>query len=645
VFVVPSDRVHLVESGRGLDLDGQPMSVSARDAYRAARTNLVGHLRVAQEKYRLMLEHPAGSLVDIDRGTFGLATWDAVNERAVSFDGASGVLRPLVYRSPHTFFEIAKLAYDAGDAHYAELLDYVGCKQQNCQLIFVMVIVRNAQECFSCAVPVNAYPGIGGKAVNVGYNGGSGYLVMPLSYVAQGHLPGSKMQSTLLHELGHTFGLSHVWEVYGGDTGAPMNPTTAGAFTSYCASLDEADLPAAERKYSMSCSESVMSYNGANWTSGCLQVVAPPAQGCRYPDDPAIIANLPGRLIAEDLYHLSINRLVLPEMSYIDAADRAPGEPLRYHPGPGGVDVPGHATFRVFSPHSGFGTNAISAVGAFSNAILPAHSPFVFTRMWHSANVGPWKWATFEVEFPETVDLSRVRLYTQYGANVHRANAVSVWKPFGSGWTQCMFKYVIASDQDASPTTSCNGSTVYQVRLQARSSGYVVVRGMRFFRLTSSGEEELFAAREPRAHTDYGDTFGGSVTRIAGSDQVIEPFTSLFNGAHAWHSGPVAPNAWVSVEVEFPDAVTLAAVRVHSGHSGSYHVAQQVQVERRNAFGHFQFVSSATTGHDASVDFSPKTSEIWKFAFRSGASGYVVIRGLQFFDDQGRELFPARIAP
>lgn len=435
-----------------------------------------------------------------------------------------------------------------------------------------------------------------------------------------------------------------MWEVYGGHSGAPANATTRRSFSSYCAGLDETELPAAERKYSMSCSASVMSYNGANWTDGCVESVDPPAVGCRYPADPSIIADLPGSLIAEDLYHLAINRLVFPQLSYIDAVDRAPGEPLRYFAGPGGVDLPGHTTFRVWTPHSDFGTNPIAAVGAFSNAILPAHSPFVFTRMWHSTFVGPWQWATFEIEFPGPVDLSRLRVYTQYGGTMHRANAIRVWKPGWSGWTQCKHQNVTGPDQDVSPITSCNGSSVYQVRIQARASGYVVVRAMRFFRQAAAGEEELFAAREPRARTDYGE-FGGSVTRIVGSDQVFDPFTSLFNGQHSWHSAKVAPNAWVSVEVEFPDAVTLSVVHVHSGHGGGYHPAQQVQVERRNGFGHFQALINATTDHDALVEFAPKTSELWKFAFRSGASGYVVIRGLQFFDDQGRELFPARIVP
>jgi hypothetical protein len=648
VFVVPSDRTHLVESGRGRDLDGQPMSAAARDAFRAARANLVAHLRVAQEKYRLMLEHPAAPIVDIDRGTFALASWNAGLERPEAVDG-TGVLRPLVYRSPNTFAAIAKLAYGAADAHYAELLDHVGCLQQSCPLIFAMVIVREVDECSACAVPLNGYPGIGGKAVNVGYNGGSGYLLMPLPFVARAHEPTSIMQSTLLHELGHTFGLSHVWEVYGGHAGAPANPSSKRAFVSYCDGLSEQELPAAERKYSLSCSESVMSYNGANWTAGCFQSLAPPAQGCAYPDDPSIVATLPGRLIAEDLYHLSINRLVLPQHAYIDAIDRGPGELLRFFPGPGGVDVPGHARFDVTTPNSDFGTIASAAVGAHSNAILPAHAPFVFTRMWHSNHVGPWQWATFEVSFPGPVDLSRLRVYTQYGAPnggaMHRANAVRVRKPFRSVWTQCKHASVQGPDQDVAPIWSCNGSDRYQVGVQAGASGYVVVRGMRFFRATAAGEEELFGTREPRVRTDFGDAFGGAVAHIAGSDQVIDPFASPFDGAHAWHSAPVTPNAWVSVEVEFPDAATLAAVRVHSGHTGTAHVAQQVQVERRDAFGNYQFIMRVPTDHDALVTFAPKTSEHWKIAFQTGASGYVVVRGLQFFDDEGRELFPARIVP
>jgi hypothetical protein len=66
---------------------------------------------------------------------------------------------------------------------------------------------------------------------------------------------------------------------------------------------------------------------------------------------------------------------------------------------------------------------------------------------------------------------------------------------------------------------------------------------------------------------------------------------------------------------------------------------------RRDAFGHYEFLTRAGSDHDTQVSFALETSEHWKFAFRSGASGCVVIRGLQFFDDEGRELFPARIVP
>src|SRR5262249_30992092 len=144
---------------------------------------------------------------------------------------------------------------------------------------------------------------------------------------------GSTMLSTLLHELGHSFGLAHIGDVYfppgvTHEYPCASQSCTISEYEQFCNSLS-----ASRRDYEMHCSESVMSYSKLNWTSGCIanQLLT---GYCAYPTDPSIIANpdvVPGKLLGEQRRDLAVNQLVFPGLAYDPPADG--GSPANYNPG------------------------------------------------------------------------------------------------------------------------------------------------------------------------------------------------------------------------------------------------------------------------------------------------------------------------
>jgi hypothetical protein len=107
-----------------------------------------------------------------------------------------------------------------------------------------------------------------------------------------------------------------------------------------------------------------------------------------------------------------------------------------------------------------------------------------------------------------------------------------------------------------------------------------------------------------------------------------------------WHSREVKAGDWVSLDVTFPTPVKLNCVLVYTQHSGNFHKAEMVQLERKKADGSFAFVKRINMPEmDAEIEFDQVQARIWRLAFQAGSSGYVVVRGLRFFQDD-RELFP-----
>ena len=141
--------------------------------------------------------------------------------------------------------------------------------------------------------------------------------------------------------------------------------------------------------------------------------------------------------------------------------------------------------------------------------------------------------------------------------------------------------------------------------------------------------------------TESGEQHGSKVANVVQGRIATSLKTGkvTFDAKTMWHSAKT-PTGWVSVQVAFPYEVELSRVVIHSQHSGMSHAAQAVRISAHDSGGHFHEITrSDLRSADDAVTLPPTTSKVWRFEFQAGPSGYVVLRGLQFFagDD---ELFP-----
>jgi hypothetical protein len=157
---------------------------------------------------------------------------------------------PSVYSAPWPLLAYRALPEDGAPQFASELLRHYNENRFTCPYIFVIILMN----------PCEGRPAGGGRPVNGAQNRGGGIVI--LSSYALDH--STNFQSTLQHELGHSFGLPHS-DVYG---------------------------------YSLTDSDSMMSYNPKHHTRGF---------------EPS--AN-PALLIEEDRRALAINQRVFPGLKW-----------------------------------------------------------------------------------------------------------------------------------------------------------------------------------------------------------------------------------------------------------------------------------------------------------------------------------------
>jgi hypothetical protein len=154
--------------------------------------------------------------------------------------------------NPDSYFTdvVADSAEDRAHRMLRELLHWRGQDRYTADVVFVAIYV-------STGAPI----GGGGRTINGAPGSGGGYLEMDLASLLT-DAP-YRFQSTLVHELGHAFGLTHV----------------------SCHGHDQSTNP------------SLMSYNQAHWSRGLEQSATP------------------GDLLAEDRYALALNQRVFPNLA------------------------------------------------------------------------------------------------------------------------------------------------------------------------------------------------------------------------------------------------------------------------------------------------------------------------------------------
>jgi hypothetical protein len=365
------------------------------------KTDLIRHLRWSQSRYLELLGN---------RSTFAVADTN-----------------PFVYKSKQNTDYYIKNG--AADNFASELMEYFGCNRYNCPYIFLVVFMDSVSE----------FPTGGARPFNGGFNTGGG--VVQLSSYLLDKRP--NFQSTLQHELGHSFGLPHV-DVYG---------------------------------YSMDTNMSFMSYNPKHWTD----FFNPSAT--------------PGIMIPEDIYGLALNDLVFPNLVFDYQKDIPAGYAFAGIIALGIEEIPNQPNLSVSTTAgSQYGTNIKNTLFHIPTAKQDGNTLRV-DLCWLS-EVLPNGWVEIVYDFPVNVSLDGVFLHSGFGTDpfYHDADSIEIYN--GSS-TQRIAAQNTSKVDTYVPFTEIHTSKL-RVRLRARNGSSICLRGIGFF----DKGDDLFPAYVPYLSRD-----------------------------------------------------------------------------------------------------------------------------------------------
>ena len=277
---------------------------------------------------------------------------------------------------------------------------------------------------------VDGFPGGGGRPINGGLNTGGGIII----FSSYDYDRAPNVQSSIQHELGHAFGLPHV-DVYGLDMGTNM---------------------------------SFMSYNPEHHTNGFTPSATP------------------GVVIPEDVRALAMNHRVFHKLRFDPKKDIPAGYKIAERiVGLGPMILPGQPDGATVTTDAGEEGDSKAAY-IVQGQILTAKDAFDPSVMWQSAKVSKG-WAAADVALPYDVDLTMLRVYSGCADRDGAARAVRVSVKDAEGqWRQLREEKIKASE--GSITFAKTHGSEWKIEFEPGDSGYVIVRGVRFF----VGKDELF---------------------------------------------------------------------------------------------------------------------------------------------------------
>ena len=106
-----------------------------------------------------------------------------------------------------------------------------------------------------------------------------------------------------------------------------------------------------------------------------------------------------------------------------------------------------------------------------------------------------------------------------------------------------------------------------------------------------------------------------------------------------WMSGK-AKNGWVDIELEFPIAVRMNRICVHSQCGGGFYPVKSIRVEAETEVFKEVGRNEDVSKDEAEVNFMEVKAKRWRLYFKPDESGQVVIRGLRFYSSQGEIFSP-----
>ncbi len=364
---------------------------------------LMKHLRLSQRCYKKMLKN---------RDTFEIEKKP-----------------PLVIHGKHPVdhYKLKDRPTTMNYKNLSEIFAKCGWNRFNCPYVLV-IITMDSKE---------ARLGSGARPFNRGFNSGGGLVSMP-SYAMDDIL---WFQSSLQHELGHSFGLVHI-NSYG---------------------------------YDQYKNRSIMSYNtDLRW------------KGFRAP-------KLRGILIPEDMRALAKNKKVFPNFYFDPTTDIPSGykiHKIAIRLSAKG-EFPGQKVYQIKVETDSSEANDSSVSNIVHNLIVSNVSGFNAHRMWHSGT-SETGWVSATLTFPVPVELCKVAVHSQHSGKHHMAHEVRIQTEEQEGFVDVHREQLTSAD--AYVSFPKHKAVVWRFFFRAGSSKQIVIRGLRFF---SSPTNEIFCPTYP----------------------------------------------------------------------------------------------------------------------------------------------------
>jgi hypothetical protein len=366
------------------------------------------HVKLTQRRYREMLS---------GRDTFEIV---GKRPRIVHYNSTLATLKKQVEKHQLSAYLLS------------QLFPKFKVNRFNCPYVFV-VVVMNPQE---------AWPTASGRPINLGFNSGGGIATFSSIKL---NAEKSLFQGSILHELGHAFGLMHV-DSYG---------------------------------YDQRSNKSIMSYSKSNWWTNF-----------RPPKDPSI-------LIPEDIRALAMNKRVFPNLYFDRESDVPQGYLLRSKVVRLSFDptIPGQKPYEIkLSTTSGeeAGTKVGNVVYAYvkENRKAGKGIGLVANNMWMSGKKDNG-WIDIELEFPIAVRMNRIRVQSQCGGGNHPITGIRV-EANNSGFFEVARRENPLGDEEDISFKQIKAK-LWRLYFLPGDSKQVVIRGLAFY----SSQGEFFCQKYP----------------------------------------------------------------------------------------------------------------------------------------------------
>ncbi len=588
------------------------------------------HLTWAQERYKTMLNN---------RDTFEIEYLKGAKIKVLKLSMNSDY-----YNSSSEYYKNAPGTYesnniDTGIAHC--LLSAFRVNRFNNPYIF-------------CAIIHHTGVNIGGRPYNGGINSGGGFVI----FRYEDKFYNGNFQSTLRHELGHTFGLLHSWQNgYG-----------------------------RELRYSKHYGDSIMSYNPDHHTHNTLRSI----DGLKESDHPGI-------LLPEDIRSLSLNKRVFPNLYFDPETDIPSGYEIRRqlgHFGPLELESDQLSAnlgiYTAFSePPPKENMNKIWIENRVEYMVENILQPeirenseqvgFDCRTMWKSAVVKSSMWISIRIQFPYAVPLTGAEIHAQCCGQPFKAKLQIAYNSIDTDITQAG-NYINVTSKDFEigaddhvdfpgtpakiwqfsffliPFTEKYDDGEEPFPFNSLYQGRLVIRGLRFF----SNGQEIFPHRYPNENHIYpsvkasGFAISNSkethVVRgyILKSDPEID-----FDFTRMWRPGLLTyKNKWFYLDIKFPYPISLCMIWIYSQCLGKDTQVDEIKVEYDNEKSNslrfsaqmtvkntFKSAAKQNVMPDAYICFPEQKAAIWRIHFHSNGNE-AVIRGLRFFTPAGEVFAP-----